>query len=307
MKFFRAFILIVPIAIIAYSQDKQPAEKATAVAGTKVSMQPPAEFTPSSQFPGFEYEALGSSIIITEFPGPFKEISAGVSDPAVLKKRDISVLSRQQVKVDGQSGLLVQVAQNAFGTDYIKWLLIFGDEKESVMIAATFPKEYENKLSEKMKTSILSATWERGKDLAFTINEKGDLKLARRFSNMLAFTSGGVIPKASSDDPLFVVGQSNSRIEFSNPEGYARSRIYTTEGVNGVEIEQINKMTIDNMNGYEIVARGKDLKSGQPVVIYQALLFEGQSYYIMTGLISDKRKQEYLTVFKEMAGTFKRD
>jgi hypothetical protein len=208
---------------------------------------------------------------------------------------------------------LVQLAQNAFGTDYIKWLLVFGDEKESVMIAASFPKEFENKLSEKMRTSVLSATWERGKNVSpteglnFTINEKGDLKLAKRFSNMLLFTAGGVIPRTSSDDPVFIVGQSISKIEISNTEGYARSRVYTTDGVTGVEIEQINKMTIDNLNGHEIVARGKDLKSGQPVVIYQVMLFESQSYYIMTGLIGDKQRQAYLTVFREMGGTFKRN
>ncbi len=153
----RVFLLLTLLVSIGCSQT-QEAQKlnAATVVGTHVSLIPPAGFTPSTQFPGYQFESLGSSIMITELPGPFAEASAGFSKPSELMKRGMSVLDKKEVKSNGQNGLLVKVEQNAYGTDYLKWLLIFGDEKEAVIITATFPKQYESELSEKMKASILS-------------------------------------------------------------------------------------------------------------------------------------------------------
>jgi hypothetical protein len=312
MKLFKALLLVIPIVITAFPQDKQTPGNAISVAGTKISLKPPAGFTPASQFPGFELEDHGSSIMVTEIPGPFKEVSAGVTNPSSLKKQGISILSSQQVKVDGQTGVLVHVSQRAYDTDYLKWLLVFGDEKETVMIAATFPKQFGTKLSEVMKTSIFTATWDKGKivspteGLTFAVSEKGELKIAKRFSNMLLYTQSGSIPKKSIDDPLFIVGQSVSKIETDDIESFAKSHILQTDSVTGVEIELSNKMSIDNLNGYEIVAKAKDSKSGEPMFIYQTMLFDAQGYYLMLGMVSDRQRQAYLTVFREMAGTFKR-
>jgi hypothetical protein len=181
-----------------------------------------------------------------------------------------------------------------------------------VIITATFPKEFENELSEKLKASILTATWDREKNISpteglnFTVSEKGDLKLAKRFINMLAFTKGGIFPEKAIDNPFFTVGQSVSKFEIDDTEAFARSRILQTASITGIEIERSSNVTIDNLNGYEIVATGKDKQSDQTVMIYQTILFESQSYYIMVGLISSRQREAYLAAFKEMAGSFKR-
>jgi hypothetical protein len=312
MTYLRACFLIILLVITAFPQIKESPDQATRVVGTRVSLKPPPEFTPSSQFPGYGLEAFGSSIMVTEIAGPFPEISAGLSDPSALMKKGMSVLNKREVKVNGQSGLLMQVRHDISLGGFLKWILVIGDEKETVIITATFPKGFENELSEKMKASILTVTWDREKNISpaeglnFTISEKGDLKLAKRFINMLGFSKGGIFPDKDIDNPLFTVGQSVSKLEVRDTEGFARSTILQTTSVTGIEIEQSSKVTIDKLNGFEIVARGKDKKSGQPMVIYQTILFEGQSYYIMLGLISNRQRDAYLTAFREMAGSFKR-
>lgn len=42
------------------------------------------------------------------------------------------------------------------------------------------------------------------------------------------------------------------------------------------------------------------------MVVYQVMLFEQQTYFLIQGLISNRNRQPYLKVFKEMARTFKR-
>jgi hypothetical protein len=293
-------------------QTDRPHKQETAVAGTRVSVVPPAGFAPSQQFPGFVQESMSASIMVTEFPGPFSETSSGFASPLELMKRGMTLLSKQELKVNGRSGLLLQVKQIAFGTEYLKWLLIFGDDEESAIIAATFPKKLEMELSEKMKVSVLTAKWDKGKvvspteGLNFTFTEKGEMRLAKRIAHTLLYTKSGTFPSKGVDDPLFVIGQALSQIQLDDKQEFVKSRLSQTATITGIEIERLSQVTVDSLSGYEISARGKDQETGQPMVIYQLVLFEDQGYYIMQGLVSETQRQVYLPVFKEMAESFKR-
>src|SRR4030095_12137165 len=112
-----------------------------------------------------------------------------------------------------------------------------------------------------------------------------ELKLAKRITNSLAFTKSGIFPSKVIDDPLFIVAPSISKIEVDNLEEFSTSHIFQTSSVTDIQIEQSNKVNIDNLPGYEIVAKGKDIKSGESMVIYQTMLFEGQGFYVLQGLI----------------------
>lgn len=312
MKFVISFILILLVVASGAAQARQASTQATIVAGTRVSLKPPSGFTPSPQFSGYWLESHDSSLIVTELPGSFREVSFGFSSPAELAARGLSLLSQQEIEISGLRGVLLQLKQTAFSTDYLKWIAVFGDDKESVMIAATFPKKHENELSQKMRMSILTATWNRGQKVSpteglnFTFTEIGELKLAKRIANSLVFTKGGIFPSRAIDDPIFVLGQSIGKIEANDLEQFAISRISQTASVSNVVIEQSEKVTVDNLTGHEIVAKGKDIESGQAMVIYQMILFEDQRYYLMQGLISGAQRENYLTAFKEMARLFKR-
>lgn len=312
MLILRVLLLLNLLAFTGFSHAQKPQAQGASIVGTKVSLKPPDGFTPSPQFPGYSHESLGSSIMVTELPAPFAEASAGFSNPSQLMKRGMTLLSKQEVKVNGRGGLLVQVKQNAFGTEYLKWLLLLGDEKETIMIVAMFPKELNDELSEKLKASVLTATWDRKKEISpteglnFTVNEKGDLKLAKRIANSLTFTKSGILPSKDVDDPLFIVAPSLSKMEIGNPEEFAKTRVLQTATIKDIEIEHLNKVTIDTLNGSEIVAKGEDKETGQPMVLYQVILFEEQGYFLMQGLISNRNRQPYVEVFREMARTFKR-
>lgn len=71
-------------------------------------------------------------------------------------------------------------------------------------------------------------------------------------------------------------------------------------------IESLKPVTIDGLNGYEILAKAKDIRSTTPMTIYQVVLYEGQGYYIMQGLVSTKAANAYVPSLKEMARSFKR-
>ncbi len=222
------------------------------------------------------------------------------------------LLGNHRVRVSGHAGILALVRQNIGATEYLKWFLILGDEQDSLLITATFPKAWEGQLSEKLKASILSVRWDKHKTIAptdglnFSIEETGDLRIAKRMANALAFTKNGIFPSKDIDDPLLVVAQSLAKTDIADPEGFAKARALKTAEVTDVEIESSKKITIDSLNGYEIVATAKDKASTKPMAIYQIILFEEQGYFIMDGLVSRRNRQPFLKVFEEMAKTFKR-
>lgn len=231
------------------------------VVETRVSLIPPSGFTASERFPGYSQESTGSSIMVTEFPASFAETSSGLSTPSALSKRGMVLLKKQRVVVGGQTGILAQVKQIFPEAEYLKWLLLFGDGKKSVLITAAFPKELESQLSEAMKASILTARLDSQKNvpptegLNFSITEKGGLKLANRMANLLAYSRDGIFPSKDLNDPIFVVGQSLREIDIADAEAFVKARVRQTAEVTDVEIEQSNKVTIDNLKGYEIVAK----------------------------------------------------
>lgn len=312
MRALTIIVLLLLWGVPNFAQTGAQPRQEKPVVGTRVSLIPPSGFTPSERFPGYSQDSTGSSIMVTEFPAPLAETSSGLSTPSALSKRGMVLLKKQQVVVGGKACILVQIKQNFKEAEYLKWLLLLGDGKESVLITAAFPKELESQLSEAMKASVLTARLNSQKNVSpteglnFSINEKGGLRLAKRMANLLVYSRDGIFPSKDLNDPILVVGQSFRDVDIGDAEAFAKVRVRQTAEVTNVEIEQSNRVTIDNLKGYEIVAKAKDKQSGQPMVIYQMMLFEERGYFLLTGLVSSQNGQSSLMLFKEMAGTFSR-
>lgn len=305
-------ILILSLGISGISQTKESSRQETAIAETRVSLTPPSGFAVAPEVSGYSQESSSSSIIVTEFPASFSETKSAFNNPSGLLKRGMTLLNKLEVNLNEQKGELLKVKQIKSGVEYLKLILIFGDEKESVMIIGTFPKVLENELSEKMKASLLTANWHKEKKvspiagLTFTFAEKGELKLAKRIVNALIFTKSGIFPSRALDDPMFIIAPTLSNVDIDDKEEFAKARVSQTATITNIEIEKLSQIGLDDLNGYEIIATGKDVESGQPMVIYQTILFEDLGYYLMQGLISEKQSQTYLPAFKDMARSFKR-
>ncbi len=298
------------------AQPSLSAEQPAIVTGTKVRLTQPTDFAPAEKFPGYFQSSSSASIMVTEIPAPFSafssEISSGLSDPSKLGKHGMSLLSQEQVNLNGQKALLLKMQQRASGVDFLKWVLVFGDEAGSAMVTATFPKELEAKLSESLKQSLLTsqrdpnlaASTDEGLD--YTLKEQGNLKLAQRISNGLLFTKEGEFPSKSLADPVFVVAPSISEQAIADPETFSKQRLLKTDSITKIEIETSEQVTIDNLKGYEIVAKAQDQKSQEPMLVYQVMLFDQKGYYIMQGLVGEATKADYLPAFRAIAQSFQR-
>lgn len=301
----------IPVRSLANKPIVPDRQTHTDVRGSKVSLIKPPGFTTADTFPGFQQDSTQASIVVTEIPAGYPQAVAGFT-AANLKSRGMTQIGKEKITIDGNPGLLLQLTQSANGTTYRKWIAIFGDASETVTIVATMPQKEQPSLFRSLKNSITSAKWSRTKvvdpfaDLKYAVTATPDLKFTKRIQNALLYTKDGVVPATNPNDPILVVSQAISTVVVIDPREYSQKRLALTQQATNIEIVSTEPITIGGLQGYEIVANAVDASTNKPILVYQVMLFEGQTYYIIQGLVDSNAKSKYLPKFKEIAASFRK-
>jgi hypothetical protein len=271
----------------------------------------PDGFDPATLFNGFQQTSSKSSVMVTTIPGSFSLIVDGFTVEQ-LQARGLTLKSKENISIDGKPGLLIQLTQAAYGNEFTKWVVLFGNEQATKIVTAAFPTARADKLSALLKSVVLSAKLDVASpsaisaDIGFTIAASDKVKSVPGVGKMLAYTKDGVIPAKSAADPLFIVAPSFSEVAISDKRQFAIQRLLKTAQTKIDAVPTTTAIKIDGLNGYEIVADAKDATSDTPLVVYQVMLFDDRSYILMQGLVGTKVRAEYLPAFQAMARSFKR-
>jgi len=276
-----------------------------------VKLVRPKGFDDAENFHGFQQPNTKSSVMAVMIPGPYSETSRGFTAEQ-LKTHGMKLRSKEDVRVDGNTAVLLSVTQNAYGTEFEKWILAVGNEKETRMVTATFPKSEEKKLSNQLKAVVLSTTIDDTPppdpttDVGFVIAAPTKLKLTKGISKMLMYTKDGTIPLKSAEDPFFIAGSSISQGPIDDRRQFATQRLLNTANTRIIAVISNSEITIDGLDGYEIVADGNLTKSGNTVKVYQVLLYDDGTYILMQGRVAAHLADEYMSEFKTMARSLTR-
>ena len=296
-------ILLQPMYVVA-----QPIR----VTGTSILLAPPPGFVASERFPGFERADLQASIMVTEIPAPASEMMRGMTAPA-LATRGMTLISSTTQVLDGRPSRLLKVSQQAPGATVLKWMIVSGDVKTSVMIVGTFPREREPQIGEAMKDAVLSTRWNAGaappdhfEGLAFRISPINSLKIAGRMSNMLVLTETGKIAPQGAGAAVFVAGTSLAAVDLADLKGFATARARQTKQLNTLRVLEERPTTIGGETAYELIADGKDAATGRPVTLYQVVLPDRDGYVLMQGMVASPRAPELVPEFRKVAQTFRK-
>lgn len=277
-----------------------------------LAISQPDGFTKATSFYGFEQATTNSSIVLTKIPGPYSQVTGGFTKDG-LATRGISLISKQSVKIDNQSGLLLNVAQSAYGQKFLKWIVVFGDEQNTRIVTATFLSNNATKLGAQLKKVVLAASLRTSlapavSSLPFTIAAVEGLspvESATGLGKVAAFTKDGKIPTAAPTDPLFIVAPSLGAVPVLDQKAFATRRL-SGYPITDTVVKSTSEIAIDNLTGWEIVADGRDRQTKAPLTIYQIVLYpKPGGYVLMTGIVGDKQAQLYLPKFKATALTYR--
>jgi hypothetical protein len=277
------------------------------IAGTKYSLAPPDGFVPAASFSGFQHDSLGASIMLSEMPAPVRDMIKGFTAEA-LRSKGMILLKKEQIKFNCSEAAVFTVSQVARGTDYLKQILVFGDQKKSVLVNGIYPERHKG-IEKDIRAAILSTTYHKDRATApeeavkFGIDVTGtEFRLTQNMSGSLIYTTDGKLPSAG---PALIVARSISKVSAPDKKNYTIGRLKKLPGFESAKIKEINPVKIDGLDGYEIVADGKG-NNDRDEQGYLVMLFAPTGdYFMLTGVSADNYEAN-AKLFKGIARTFRR-
>lgn len=281
------------------------------VRGTKVFIIPPDGFVSATTFLGFQQSQSSSSIIVNEIPGPFSVTTKGLDENG-LKTQGMTLKNKQIIKVNDYDGLFLETEQFAYENYFTKYIIAFGNNEFTVMVVGLFPQKFKS-IEKDITKSLYSAIYDPSVqiDMANSVNfginnENTKLKLAKMLMGSLLFTVDGKVPPESEDKTFFQVGQSLSSVEVTDKKLYTLNRARKMPFDNlDIHENEIKMIDIDGISGYEIVAFGTNQKSKEKELLYIAMLYTDNGYYLLNGTAKDDFENN-TTLFRNLTRTFKR-
>jgi hypothetical protein len=275
-----------------------------------VRLRKPQGFVKADSFEGFEQTATGSSVLVTVLAAPYSQVSLGFTRE-YMSARGWTLQSRADQAVNGLSGILVQFDQPVADQVFFKWSLVFGDDAGTTLVTAAFPKTHEQALSGELKAVVLSTQPtdrrpEPAPGLPFTIVGSPKLRVASS-ANAITYTRDGATPIKAPADPLFVAAPSLGKNQLGDRKQFALQRLQQTAAVAAITLQSMKPVIIDGLGAYESIAHARETKTGTPVVVYQVILFDENSYILMEGQVGLELSAEFLPEFKAMAKSLKRN
>jgi len=277
------------------------------VPGTRCTLIPPAGFEPATNFGGFMNANTGASIMISEMPVPYQQTAAGFTAEA-LGSRGMNMLSKETVPYNNASATLVKVSQQANGSTYLKQILIFGDEKTTVLINGIYPEAARN-LEGPIRNALFSTVYNAaqiadGAEAApFSVNAEGtDIQLARYMSGSLLYSTDGKIP---TEKPTLIITGSLGRVDPANRKQFAQDRLKKLPRGGQSVINEVHEISVDGMNGYALLADGK-AADGANELVYQAMLFSNDGYYYLLVGHANEQQEKSRAAFVRITNTFRR-
>lgn len=300
---YRILLTLLLIGNLSFAQT----DKHIKILGTKCSIIPPNGFMATNAFSGFQSSETGASIMINELPAPYQQLVDGFTAEA-LKTRGMTLISKQTIDLNKSKATYIKVSQPANGTIYLKQILIFGDPKETVLVNGIYPESSKG-IEPQIMEALLSTVYDSSEDdnpleaASFSIDTKDtDFKLNKYMSGSLLYSTDGKVP---TEKPTLIVGNSIAKVSSQNRKKYSEERIKKLPRGEQNNIREIREITVDGLNGYEIVADGKT-KDNKPELVYQVMLFnESGDYYIIVGQAAAEFDR-YIAIFKKVTKTFKR-
>jgi hypothetical protein len=139
-----------------YVESQRNPQKYVTFPKAGVKLIQPRGFFEVESFEGFHQESTTASVIALKIPDPYAAAIVAF-DAKTLKANGMTLQSKEDITIDGKKGILLSVLQSANGTDYVKWVAVFGGEKTTNIITGMCPKTHEAKLSAELKSVVLSA------------------------------------------------------------------------------------------------------------------------------------------------------
>lgn len=278
----------------------------TPIPGTRVQLVVPQDFVVADGFAGIIWQDAGATVHVVEIPAPAEEMRRSLTKPR-LASRGMALLRAEEVDASIGPATMLHVRQLASGVEFRKWMLVGGDARRTVMLTATVPNTLSDQLEAPLVDVLLTARWDPGRRVdprsavGFEVKETADLKIATSIMGAgLLLTQGGVQTTSDAADPFIIVAKSTAEAPIADLGVFSRRHLAETAKIAGPNVVHENELVIGGMPAHELVAHAT-AEGTVPVIVYQAVAFDGRHYFVIQGRVGARRMDPFLNQFREVA------
>lgn len=278
--------------------------------GSRIGMAPLPQTAPSRRFTGFEDAATGLAFTFVEMPREaYRELAQGLTAER-LKDQGVALHSREELTIGDRAAVLVAGEQKLGEIAIRKWLLVVEDPTMTGFVVAQALPQAAARSDAEIKAALATVAIraplpieEQVAALPFRVTERAGFRPVRVMAgNALFLTDGPSDVVAKAEQPVVIVAKATGPAPPPGPQrdGFARSALVANQLFRDLVVERAQGFRQRGADWHEIVARGVDAGSGEPVVLTQAIRFAPDGYVRMLGVVRTEARDAALPRFRAL-------
>jgi hypothetical protein len=272
--------------------------------GSRIGLIPPPGMAASTAFQGFEDRQRGVLLAVTELSAQSYEKVA--RDFAPEGMRGMEEISRETMALASGEGLLVVARQRENGVAMRKWALLSRTDDMTAIVIATLPEAAREAYPNAALRAAFASVVIRAKltpdemlaVLPYSLTDLGGFRLLRTAPDGTAvMTLGPNDTTLPAEQPYFMVAPRAAEApQPAERERFAQRMMAGFLNRPSVRVINSEQMRIGGVPGHQIVAAGKDERTGDELVMVQWLRF-GPGIVQMFGIA---RRDQWADVLPRM-------
>ena len=302
-QFGRAFLVAAAVAFAsaAHAADVQYPP------GSKVGMTPPKGFSASEGMRGFDDRDNNSAILMLELPAEaFPEISKAMTAEG-LKKQGVVFEKKENLTLKSGKAVLIVGRQDTGGEKLRKWILVAGTPDLTAIVTALVPDKTRKIYSDDIMREAFASLDVRASVpieeqiglLPFKLDDLANLRAFRVEPNTVFLTEGPKDSSEPTEQPLLVVSAaSGGPTDNTQREVFARNLFAGLGGFKDLQIIGTDTIRLSGVQTHQLLAEGKDAKTGADVKLVQWLRFGNGAFVRFLGIARSDSWQDAFPRFR---------
>jgi hypothetical protein len=286
-------------------------------AGSQLGIVPPAGMVESHNFLGFEDPQKNAAILFTVLPAQAYDQLDKTLVPEAMKKDGVDIEKREPIQFGFGKGFVLSGTQATDTARYRKWLVVVGAPKVTALVTVQVPNQdtdYSNKaMGDAIATLALRDSVPDAEQLSrlpFKLTDFAGLSIAEVLPGRAVILIDKAAADAASsadqaasqakdgqskdakdqskDASVFVTRMFIAAVpgapEPNNRSNFARTLFQQIAGIKDVQIQDAESLRIGGQQGFETLAKAKDLQTDADVMVVQWLRFGTSGFLQIIGV-----------------------
>ncbi|MBX3538113.1 MAG: hypothetical protein KF735_10765 [Chelatococcus sp.] len=276
--------------------------------GLNIGLVPPGEMREAKNFLGFEDEASGSAILMTELPtDAYSRVVEGLK-VGEMEKQGLSGIKREDWTLVGAKAVFVSARQQAGAHVINKWVVVASSPLGTAVVTVQVPESTSSTYNDEIVRAALKSLVfrkpppmeEQIAALPFSLGKQAGFRVSRVLAGTgLLMTEGPKDSIKGAEQPIVIVASGDGAIPGTlDQDRFARQAFGGLASIVAPEIKTARNLTLQNVPWHEITAVAQDSETKDKVFVMQAIRFDTTRYIRLIAMSRERDQKKMLARFE---------